>query len=78
MSTAVIVHNTLEVIIIDMNEIMNAISNVGFPIVACCFMAYYAVHLNKTIANLQSSIEANTATIATLISQKGGEDNKSE
>ena len=78
MSTAVYSIKHLEVIIIEMNEILNAISNVGFPIVACCFMAYYAVHLNKTIANLQSSIEANTATIATLISQKGGGDSESE
>lgn len=61
-----------------MNDILNAISNVGFPIVACCFMAYYSVHLNKTIANLQSSIEANTATISTLISQKGGKEIESE
>lgn len=57
-----------------MNEILNAISNVGFPIVACCFLGYYAVNLNKNIAKLQSSIEANTATLAALISQQGGEE----
>ena len=40
-----------------MEEITQMISNVGFPIVACCFMYINNQSLNKTIADLSATLK---------------------
>lgn len=40
-----------------MNELSQFISNVGFPIVACIFMYIQQRDLNKTIAELSSTLK---------------------
>ena len=40
-----------------MEEITQMISNVGFPIVACCFMYMNQKELNKTISELSSTLK---------------------
>lgn len=44
------------------NEILTAISSVGFPIVACCFMGVYVVKLTNTLTELKTAITEMTAT----------------
>lgn len=61
-----------------MNEIMNAIATVGFPIVACgaLFWANYKqdVRHSEECQGFMKSIEANTDAIRELITYlKGGE-----
>lgn len=47
-----------------MNELVGAISTVGFPIVMCCVLCYY---IFKTQTTLISAINNNTLEIAKLI-----------
>lgn len=44
------------------NEILTAISSVGFPIVACCFMGVYVVKLTNTLTELKTAITEMTST----------------
>lgn len=39
------------------DEITQLISNVGFPIVACCVMFYLYYQLSNTVAGLNTTIE---------------------
>lgn len=49
-----------------MQEISSFISNVGFPIVACIFMYVQQKELNKTIADLSSTLKTIDARIDNL------------
>lgn len=40
----------------DADTIANLIGSLGFPIVACCFMAWLYVEMNKTLQNLTIAI----------------------
>lgn len=56
----------------DVNELSQFISNVGFPIVACCVMFYLYYQLSNTVAGLNTTIEK----LYTLIDErtdKGGD-----
>lgn len=46
-----------------MKEIVDFISNVGFPIACCCYMMY---NNNKAIKELEKTVAVNTATLETL------------
>lgn len=61
----------------DMNEVYNAISNVGFPIFACVFMAKTQT---KTIEKLSSIISSNTRALDRVLDRLGveHEDNEGE
>lgn len=62
-----------------MQEILTAISTVGFPIV-CCFAIYKTMidnmkaHVEET-NKLRESIDANTALIQRLLDKMGGDVN---
>lgn len=47
-----------------MNEVLTAVTTVGFPIVACFGLAWY---INKQIDGFRKSIENNTAAISALL-----------
>ena len=47
-----------------MEEIMTAITTVGFPIVACCGLFWFA---NKLVDKITTVISENTAAIQKLI-----------
>lgn len=51
-----------------MSDFVALISNVGFPIAACVYMA---VTYNKTISKLTSVIENNTRSIERLVVKIG-------
>ena len=61
-----------------MDELLNAITSVGFPIVMCGILCYY---IFKIESELIKSIQANTLELAKLIAQistlldEGGEKN---
>lgn len=57
-----------------MNELVGAISTVGFPIVMCGLLCYY---IFKTQTALISAINNNSMEIAKLIEKmEGGNDNE--
>ena len=39
-----------------MNDIVSVISNVGFPIAACCCMGVYVVKLTNVLSDLKTAI----------------------
>lgn len=49
-----------------MNELVNAISNVGFPIIACYFMYKQQQELNKTILELSNTLKGIDTRIESL------------
>lgn len=53
-----------------MNETINAISTVGFPIVACCCMGIYFYKMqianNETIEKLRDTLSNNTIVLTQL------------
>lgn len=57
-----------------MNEVVETITQVGFPIVACIGLAFY---INKQLENFRKAIENNTLAITALLTylKKDG-DNK--
>ncbi len=48
----------------DLNEILNAISSVGFPIAMCVYMIYGN---NKTIKELSDTIDSNTTVMKQIL-----------
>ena len=57
--------------------ILNAISSVGFPIVACGFCGYYILkvqtQLTESVNKLSSVVEKNTAVMEELTQKLKGE-----
>lgn len=45
----------------EMETITNMIGSLGFPIVACCFMAWLYVQINETLKELTVAITELTA-----------------
>lgn len=62
-----------------MESIINAISTVGFPIVACGCCAYYILkvqtQLTETVNKLTYVVEKNTAVMEELADKLKGENN---
>ena len=58
-------------------NIMNAISTIGFPIVACGFCAYYILkvqtQLTETVNKLTKVVEKNTSVMEELADKLKGE-----
>ena len=51
-----------------MSEFATIISTLGFPIAACCFLAYFiSTTLKDTVKEFRASIEANTKAVNELI-----------
>ena len=51
-----------------MNEWATIISSLGFPIAACCFMAWFiSTTLKDAIKEFRASIEANTKAVQEMI-----------
>lgn len=57
----------------DFNSIMQAVSTVGFPIVACGVLFYQNNKLTETIGELKTTLTENTTLLKTLISNMKGE-----
>lgn len=57
----------------DFNAIMQAVSTVGFPIVACGVLFYQNNKLTETIGELKNTLTENTMLLKTLISSMKGE-----
>lgn len=57
----------------DFNAIMQAVSTVGFPIVACGVLFYQNNKLTETIGELKNTLTENTTLLKTLISNMKGE-----
>lgn len=57
----------------DINAIMQAVSTVGFPIVACGVLFYQNNKLTETIGELKNTLTENTTLLKTLISSMKGE-----
>lgn len=53
------------------DELSSLISNVGFPIVACCVMFYLYYQLSGTVAGLNTTIER----LYTLLDERTRGDN---
>lgn len=62
------------------NEIITAITSVGFPIVACGGLAWYIKYLTdvhkKEADDMRKSLDANTQVINKLLSRLEREDTK--
>lgn len=51
-----------------MTEFATIISTLGFPIAACCFLAWFiSTTLKETVKEFRASIEANTKAVNELI-----------
>lgn len=59
----------------DLTSITTLISSVGFPIVACCVMAWYVKYQTDAhkseIADLKTSIDSNTQVMQKLLDKMG-------
>lgn len=53
----------------DFNTILQAVSSVGFPIVACGVLFYQNNKLTETITNLKETIADNTTAIKILLNE---------
>ena len=58
----------------DVNTVVTVIGSVGFPIVACCAMAWF---VNNTVENFRESIEKNNSLMDELIGLLRSDDVKS-
>lgn len=58
----------------DVNTVVALIGSVGFPIVACCSMAWF---VNNTVENFRESIEKNNSLMDELIALLRSDDVKS-
>ena len=57
-------------------DIVNLISSVGFPIVACCAMGYFCKYLiDTTQKEMRETIERNTEAINELCQRLGVKEN---
>lgn len=56
-----------------MNEIVTAISSIGFPIVACCGMAWY---INNTMKEFTDTMQKNTSALEKLIMLLGKDEHE--
>ncbi len=54
----------------DFNTIMQAVSAVGFPIVACGVLFYQNSKLTETIGDLKNTLTENTTILKTLVDDK--------
>ena len=54
----------------DFNTIMQAVSTVGFPIVACGVLFYQNSKLIETIGDLKNTLTENTTLLKTLIKER--------
>lgn len=54
----------------DFNTIMQAVSAVGFPIVACGVLFYQNSKLTETISDLKNTLTENTTILKTLVNDK--------
>ena len=51
-----------------MNEWATIISSLGFPIAACCFLAWFiSTTLKETVKEFRASIDANTKAVQEMI-----------
>ena len=61
----------------DVSEIIQAISTVGFPIVMCLLFMYYIKYINdqhkNEIDKLSQSVNNNTLVMKKLVDKLGGE-----
>lgn len=53
----------------DVNEIMQSVSTVGFPIVACVFLFKQNTKLSETIGDLKSTLVENTTLLKIMINK---------
>ena len=53
----------------DYNAVMQAISTVGFPIVACVFLFKQNTKLSETIGDLKSTLTENTTLLKIMINK---------
>ncbi len=51
----------------DFNDIMQAVSTVGFPIVACGVLFYQNSKLTQTISDLKNTLTENTTMLKILV-----------
>lgn len=65
----------------DLTTILQAIGSVGFPIVACCAMAYFFHKINdnyrQDVKDMTKAIENNTLAIQAMVIKMGGTSNDS-
>lgn len=54
----------------DFNTIIEAVSAVGFPIVACGILFYQNSKLTETIGDLKNTLTENTTLLKTLIKER--------
>ena len=54
----------------DFNAIIQAVSAVGFPIVACGVLFYQNSKLTETIGDLKNTLTENTTLLKTLIKER--------
>ncbi len=57
----------------DFNDIMQAVSTVGFPIVACGVLFYQNSKLTQTISDLKNTLTENTTMLKILVDKMKGE-----
>lgn len=53
----------------DVNAVMQAVSSVGFPIVACVFLFKQNTKLSETIGDLKSTLTENTTLLKIMINK---------
>ena len=53
----------------DVNAVMQAVSTVGFPIVACIFLFKQNNKLSETIGDLKSTLTENTTLLKIMINK---------
>ena len=51
----------------DFNDLMQAVSTVGFPIVACGVLFYQNSKLTQTISDLKNTLTENTTMLKILV-----------
>lgn len=57
----------------DIEQISGLVGSLGFPIVACCFMAWLYVQMNETLKDLTLAITELTAKFDSHVDRVEGE-----